>query len=170
MRASTGDLLAARFWPKVQFGPDCWEWQANRLPAGYGQVKIEGRSYGAHRIAWQLTNGPIPDGKSVLHRCDNPPCVRPDHLFIGTQSDNIKDAFAKGRASAPGGGYRGEHPPESVARGSHHGRSKLTEDKVREIRSLAAEGWTLARLSERYGVRMSTLSYVIRRETWAHIA
>lgn len=74
-----------------------WPYQLNRTGSGYGQVTISGRKEYVHRVAWELTNGPIPAGLQVLHRCDNPPCFEPDHLFLGTQADNIRDALAKGR-------------------------------------------------------------------------
>jgi hypothetical protein len=92
--------LEERFWSKVDVcGPDeCWEWTAYRLPAGYGTF---GRpTTTTHRIAWQLTNGPIPEGMFVCHKCDNPPCVNPAHLFVGTQQDNLRDMWSKGRAEA----------------------------------------------------------------------
>lgn len=104
--------LADRFWPKVKVGaPDeCWEWQAvlrhhrRPLPAGsvvkgqYGQFRVTSQySTAAHRMAWQLANGPIPDGKLVCHTCDNRKCCNPAHLFLGTLSDNMRDCSAKGR-------------------------------------------------------------------------
>src|SRR5947209_19331427 len=91
--------LAERFWPKVQKGSDCWEWKAGRKGGKfrYGIITIHSKDELAHRVAWKLTNGPIPDGLWVLHKCDNPPCVRPDHLFLGTQEDNNRDAWEKHR-------------------------------------------------------------------------
>lgn len=86
-----------RFWPKVEKGDGCWEWQAHRNPEGYGVIGIDRVPVGAHRVAWELTYGPIPEGIYVCHHCDNPPCVRPDHLFLGTNSDNIIDAMSKHR-------------------------------------------------------------------------
>ncbi len=90
---------AARFWAKVDIGaPDkCWEWQASCNPAGYGGFQFNGRFGKAHRAAWELANGPIPEGICVLHRCDNPPCCNPAHLWLGTYADNHRDAVAKGR-------------------------------------------------------------------------
>ena len=94
--------LAERFWAKVPtLGVGCWEWAGGRdNDEGYGRIR-EGRGGSpfllTHRVAWELTQGPIPDGLMVLHKCDNPPCVRPDHLFLGTNTDNMRDASAKGR-------------------------------------------------------------------------
>lgn len=94
--------LAEKFWPKVEKAePDgCWEWKANRDRGGYGRMTVAGtprKIDSAHRVAWQLTNGPIPDGLWVLHRCDNRGCVNPAHLFLGTRTDNVRDMMAKGR-------------------------------------------------------------------------
>lgn len=91
-----------RFWSKVDKSGDCWEWTACRTRAGYGQFKSDGRLHRAHRLAWALTNGPIPEGKHVLHRCDNPGCVNPDHLFLGSHQDNMDDMSNKGRRKNPG--------------------------------------------------------------------
>ena len=89
-----------RFWLKVHRGDGCWEWHGCRLSQepkrNYG-IAWNGYDIRAHRYSWELTNGPVPAGMHVLHRCDNPPCVRPDHLFLGTQGDNLRDAVEKGR-------------------------------------------------------------------------
>ena len=88
-----------RFWGKVakRDGEECWEWQGSRKGGGYGSIGIKGGTVAAHRASWVLTNGAIPDNLWVLHKCDNPPCVRPDHLFLGTRLDNVRDMCAKGR-------------------------------------------------------------------------
>ena len=89
-----------RFWSKVDRSGDCWEWMAYRLPKGYGTMRIANRRKGlAHRISWEIHFGPIPTGMHVLHKCDNPPCVNPDHLMLGTAADNIHDMVDKGRHS-----------------------------------------------------------------------
>src|SRR5216684_5338726 len=98
-----------RFWAKVvKNGPTmpgmespCWSWTAS-LSAGYGCLRIEGRTERAHRLSWEIHNGPIPDGMDVLHRCDHRPCARPDHLFLGTALDNMHDAAIKGRMPTGG--------------------------------------------------------------------
>jgi hypothetical protein len=95
----------ARFWKHVEKTDDgCWEWTARCIPVpnhpdqrGHGQIRIDGKAVLTHRFSWELHNGPIPDGLLVLHRCDNRPCVRPDHLFLGTHKDNTLDAMSKGR-------------------------------------------------------------------------
>lgn len=88
--------IEQRFWTKVNKTSGCWLWTAGTI-RGYGQIGINRRPSYAHRVAWELTHGPIPDGASVLHKCDVPLCVRPDHLFLGSQQDNLKDARQKGR-------------------------------------------------------------------------
>lgn len=87
----------ARFWPKVDKAGDCWIWKASKRRKGYGQFQLNGTMVSAHRVAWQIEHGEIPAGLLVCHHCDNPSCVRPDHLFLGTNSDNQKDAGAKKR-------------------------------------------------------------------------
>ena len=89
--------FSTRFWSKVDKTNTCWVWKAFKNDSGYGLFSIKRHMYRAHRIAWELTNGQIPDGIEVCHHCDNPACVRPDHLFLGTQNDNIQDGINKGR-------------------------------------------------------------------------
>lgn len=99
--------VAERFWAKVLKGEGCWEWQGSKSKAGgYGYVHVGGqvnrRPMKAHRLSWELHNGPIPHGLWVLHQCDNPPCVNPSHLFLGTRTDNMQNAASKGRIKTVG--------------------------------------------------------------------
>jgi hypothetical protein len=95
--------LAEQFWTKVNMGGDgCWNWTASTMPSGYGCLRVEGKTKSSHRTVWQLERGEIPHGLCVLHVCDNRRCVRPDHLFLGTRVDNIRDMEAKGRANRSG--------------------------------------------------------------------
>lgn len=86
-----------RFWPRITKSDGCWIWPGAKNADGYGDVAILGTKRKAHRLAWEVTKGPIPEGLFVCHKCDNPPCVNPDHLFVGTNSDNMRDMSSKGR-------------------------------------------------------------------------
>jgi hypothetical protein len=90
-----------RFWARVSRTDDCWEWQAYVKNNGYGVLRHCGRLWHAHRLAWLITHGELADEAFVCHRCDNPRCVRPDHLFLGTHTDNMRDAWSKGRGRNP---------------------------------------------------------------------
>lgn len=107
---------------KIDSVSGCWEWQKSKFPNGYGQTKVERKGTGAHRASWIAFNGPIPEGMQVCHKCDNPGCVNPDHLFVGTGLENIQDSTRKGRRFKPFGVLQGAH--------------KLTEDMVQHIKSL----------------------------------
>lgn len=149
--------LKKRFWEKVLIGDDCWEWQASRRTWGYGQTGVgNGKVRTAHRASWELVKGVIPAGLNVLHRCDNPPCVRPDHLFLGTLSDNMQDCAKKGRVK--GGARKGE---------KHH-KAKLTEAQVTEIRASADESDTA--LALRYSVSRGLIWFIRTNKVWKEAA
>jgi hypothetical protein len=157
--------LHERFWPRVDRSGDCWEWRGGRIPQGYGAVWINGQNHPAHRVAWELTVGPIPPGLMVLHRCDNPPCVNPAHLWLGTQADNMADKVRKGRAAV--GAKNGAHTqPNHRSSGHRPGLGVLTWDEIREIRALAATGTRRADLVERYRVSQSHLSRILNNLVW----
>lgn len=146
------------FWARVDRsgGRDaCWEWTAARRDPGYGAVWIGGRVVPAHRVAWTLTNGPIPDSEDVLHNCDHPPCCNPGHLFLGTDHDNMIDKERKGRANH-------QH---SEARPS----AKLTNDDVREVRRLLENGLLQQEIADRYGVDASQISRINSGHRWRHV-
>lgn len=148
--------LVERFWPKVRVaGPDdCWEWTAHRYPTGYGDISdaLTGRHHVyAHRASWEIAHGPIPDGMSVLHRCDNRGCVNPGHLFIGSQTDNVRDAISKGR-----------HVPPPHLRGERNNKARLTDVQVSEIRERHAEGENFERLAEAFGVWPTSIERIVR--------
>lgn len=157
-----------RFWKRVNMdGDGCWEWTGGRMATGYGSCSYNGRAETTHRISWELTYGGIPEGLHVLHRCDNRVCVRPDHLFLGTHQDNMRDMVAKGRNHHP---YCSPDNP-SHNRGSGHGLSKLTESDVQEIRRLYETGkWLQRELAEMFGVQRGTISGIVRRRGWKHVA
>lgn len=91
--------LEQRFWSRVEKGQECWEWTGARFHFGHGSISQNGRNTAAHRVSWELHNGPIPEGMHVLHTCDNPPCVNPAHLYLGTNADNIADRDRQRRQS-----------------------------------------------------------------------
>lgn len=150
--------LAERFWAKVNKTDICWLWTASLSTHGYGQIGVGRRIQRAHRVAWFLTFGTWPTDK-VCHRCDNPLCVKPDHLFLGTQADNLKDMRDKGR---------GRLPPPSP-RGEANNKTSFTTADVRIIRERYAQGDSLRTLGRAYGVWHTTISDVVHRRTWAHI-
>jgi len=134
--------------------PDsCWLWTGAVNNAGYGKFQLDGRTLGAHKVAWQLANGPVPDGMLVCHRCDNPPCCNPAHLFLGTAADNTQDMHQKGR-----------YP---VRRGMAHHGAKLTDGQVADIRQrLAATSAPYSLLAAEFGVGKSTIWRIARRLNW----
>ena len=133
----------------------CWIWTGCRAGNGYGALKVNQRQYGAHQYAYLLFRGPLSDGAMVCHHCDNPLCVNPQHLFLGTALDNVRDMFSKGR--------------QPIRRGSA-ACSKLNESQVLEIRDLAGRpGIKTAELAKRFGVKPATIRAVIRKRNWRHI-
>lgn len=161
-----------RFWSKVdkngpvpahcpELGP-CWLWLGSADRKGYGwfYLRREGRkqlSKKAPRFAWECTKGPVNTGLWVLHRCDRPQCVNPEHLYLGTPARNTADMIEKGR-----------HKPGSV-RGEEAGCVVLTESDVRTIRVLHSEGVAQRELARRYGVSHQNIRMIVRRRTWAHV-
>jgi hypothetical protein len=151
--------IAERFWEKVRKGDGCWEWIAGTDPNGYGRLSVkmpDGRyiPYLAHRMAWEIENGPIPEGLGVLHSCDNPPCCRIEHLFLGDQGDNMQDCAAKDRTT----------------RGERSASAKVTESQVREMRRrFEAGGITMAALGREFGLNPRTACDIIGKRRWAHV-
>ena len=144
------------FWANVEKSESCWVWRKGRTAAGYGQTRINGEQIYAHRLAWMLSRGPIPNGLLVCHHYDNPPCVRPEHLFLGTRNDNVQDMCRKWR--------RGVVPP---LLGSANHKTKLRHEQVREARKLYAAGrLTMRAIGTRYGVSRHTIADIIRERTW----
>ncbi len=162
--------IETRFWTKVDrsAGPEaCWPWRGYIRTDGYGQFALTHRRPArAHRISWELAHGEIKNGLWVLHRCDNPPCVNPDHLFLGTHADNEADKVNKGRqARGPSNGM--VLHPDRRPRGSKHGRAKLTDEQVLEIReSWERRSCTQSALAAKFGVSISTISLIIKRRRW----
>lgn len=146
----------SRFWKYVDRSSACWNWVGRNKVGEYGRIKISGRSVLSHRYSYELHFGEIPKGKLVCHKCDNPLCVRPDHLFIGTYQDNVDDMVAKGR----GVNLTGEN----------HGRSKLKNCQVLEIRSMYSSGrYFLKDLSNIFGVSVSQIHKCVKLIAWKHL-
>jgi len=142
-----------RFWSKVRKTQTCWVWTACISGNNnYGSFKFEGRMQPSHRVAWVLKHGPIPDGLNVLHRCDNPPCVNPDHLFLGTHAENMADMRTKQRQVAP--------------HGSAHGMSKLVEADVIAIRN---DTRTHREIAADFGVDPTLIGHVKSGRIWTHV-
>lgn len=174
------------FHKKVQSGDilNCWPFMGPFLSHGYGVFGFEGKHWKAHRLAYTLAYGPIPDGLSVCHQCDNPCCCNPNHLFLGTTLDNQRDKWKKGRGTDGDRNGLRKHPeraargnengsrlyPERLARGEEQHLAKLTDDGVREIRRLHATGRYFQKdLAKMFGVDKATIGRITRRETWKHI-
>lgn len=182
----------ARFWSKVEKTPTCWLWKGTLHSAGYGHFQTNGCRYFAHRASYVIAHGPIPPGLSVLHHCDTPDCIRPDHLFLGTQTENMRDMLDKGRHVVqqrtkvwPRGDehWARQHPewvrrgdrhharmrPETMARGERCGAARMTAEQVRAIRHEYRSGKGYTVLGREYGLSKSGIAAIIRRESWAHI-
>lgn len=155
--------LAIRFWAKVEKTETCWLWRAAKAGGSrgcwYGVIgrgsHLEG-NVRAHRLAYELIYGPIPAGMNVCHTCDNPECVRPDHLFLGTQKDNVLDAISKGRQI---------NPP--IKRGENHGMVKLTTTQVLQIREELKAGNRQTDIAEHYNVTQAAISLIKLGKKWA---
>jgi hypothetical protein len=153
------------FWSKVNRSGGahaCWPYMGKRCTKGYGQWSLErkrgAKRTGAHRMAYALTYGEIPAGLQVLHRCDNPPCCNPAHLFIGTHADNMADKARKGRCAA-------------ASKGNLIDSTKLTSEQVLAIRAKHASGQgSCATIAREYGVSKATIGQIISRATWKHVA
>lgn len=142
--------VSERFWARVQKseGDGCWNWTGAVGTPGYPLFEDQYRQIAGHRWIWEQNNGPIPTGMHVCHRCDNPRCVRPDHLFLGTPKDNFDDMVAKGR---------------SAHLGSRNGRARLTNEQAREIRSrFAAGGTTLTALGGSFHISRTAISRIVQ--------
>lgn len=170
------DSTAARFWAKVekngpvpQHRPDlgpCWVWKRRLDKDGYGGFWLNGRNVRAHRVAWEWQHGPLADGELVLHACDTPACVRPDHLFTGTQSVNVADKVTKGR-QAKGDTHPSRTQPGRLRRGERNAASKLDHARVESIRArFAAGGISKAELARQAGVSDTQIGNIVRGKHW----
>ena len=150
--------LSLRFWAKVdiQSDEDCWTWTGGKI-RGYGCIKVDGQVWVSHRLVWSKVIGEIPEGLCVCHTCDNPGCVNPSHLFIGTHQDNMADMVAKGRQAV----------------GENGSRVTLTTDKVLEILKRKPDGICprghRKKLADRYGVHSGTITKIWKGIRWQHL-
>lgn len=150
--------LIIRFIEKlaVNYNNQCWEWQFRKNACGYGTIKVKNKSELAHRISYTLLVGEIPKGVEVCHSCDNRCCVNPEHLWLGTHKENMQDRVNKGYT-------------KGIAQGEKNPREKLKETDIPVIRELYKMGYDSVVLGAQYGVSSSTISSIIRRESWNHV-
>lgn len=150
-----GAALCRIGWQVTDSG--CWEWSAARTAAGYGELRYERTTVRAHRLAYEAWVGTIPDGQVVRHKCDNPPCINPDHLETGTQRDNMRDMSERGRHGKTG------------AKGSTNGQAKLTEQQVRDILIRCQTERSNIVIANDYGVHKGTIKSIRARRFWKHV-
>jgi len=145
------------FWKHVEKTTTCWNWTGATMWKGYGVFGIapERRHLRAHRYAWEIAHGTIPRGLFVLHRCDNRRCVRPEHLFLGTHDDNMRDKMQKGG--------------RIDARGANNYNAKLTDAHVRRLREMSRRGVLHKNIATMFGVTRAAVSYAARGDTWSHV-
>lgn len=164
-----------RFWSSVSQTKTCWNWtsERNNTERGYGRIFIRGRLYYAHRVSYALHHEyDISIALLVCHSCDNPRCVNPSHLFLGTQQDNIDDMISKGRQNTGvsyGDNNGSRKHPESLKRGEDHALAKLTEADIRLIRRLSNNGNSGCSIARRLGVHKKTVYKVIKGVAWKHV-
>ncbi|MFH1185964.1 MAG: HNH endonuclease, partial [Chloroflexota bacterium] len=162
--------LADRLWMKVERRglDDCWPWTGVKYHGGYGRLRFGKRRIFAHRVAYEVSIGPIPNGMFVCHHCDNPACCNPAHLFIGTPADNSHDRDAKGRQSK--GLKQSLAVLSNRPRGEQHPHARFTEAEVIEIRALRATGeWTYRALAKRFGTSHGQVQFIVKRVSWTHV-
>lgn len=158
---TTQDVL--RFKKHIKVAPSgCHEWQGHIMRNGYGQFNVNGKVQLTHRVSYEMSNGCIPQGMYVLHRCDNPACCNPEHLFVGTQADNMRDAKLKGRSRSP--------LIDNPRIGKLNVNAKMTDELVARARSMyATGGYSQPQLARMFGVSKASMNSLLLRKTWAHV-
>ena len=153
----TGSNVEEFFWARVNKSPGCWIWTGGRTVALYGRLKIVDKIVYAHRYSYMLHHGEIPEEMCICHRCDNPSCVNPDHLFLGTKKDNSQDMIRKGR-------HR-----HGRLKGEDHPTAKLTAAQVLAIRHARDVGLQYSDIALLFGICKSQVSNIVRRISWSHL-
>lgn len=165
------------FWLKVEMGDGCWNWMGTKNNSGYGVFRIRGKVIRAHRYSFEIFYGPIPVGKFICHHCDNPACVSPKHLFVGTAKENSADMMKKGRNmhvvkpwTLPHGDRNGTRTrPDTVRKGEKIEWHKLTADEVVQIRERYWSGETAIVLGKEFGVYKSTIYKAVYGFKWKSV-
>ena len=152
------DQELLRFWGRVDIDISldvCWEWKGRKNSDGYGEFDYNNTCTFAHRYSWMTLHGEIPKGMVICHKCDNPPCCNPNHLFMGTVQDNVRDRDAKGR--------------QADRHGKKNGRAVLDEEKVRAIKLLRKNGATYKELQQEFGVSNGCINHIVNGRHWVWI-
>lgn len=162
-----GSRVGLGFWAYVEKTTGCWIWTGSRDKMGYGRYR--GVKYRlspcalAHRISWLIEHGSLDPSLCVLHRCDNPPCVRPDHLFLGTKADNTEDMITKGR------GNNGARPYESRTHGTRNAQARINEEQAVAIRKRVLAGERQKDLASEYRLSVQAVNAIVKGRSWRHV-
>lgn len=150
------DVIRERFWSKVRRTDSCWLWTAANRGNGYGCMRVSRMLIDSHVLSWRIENNgsPLPPGMIVCHRCDVRGCVRPDHLFLGTYSDNLRDSMSKGR---------------TFLRGEQKGNAVLNDNAVREIRRMNRDGFGATRIARALNLNRYAIRGVLEGRSWRHV-
>jgi hypothetical protein len=157
-RLNSQEYIDKCLWSKINKAgeDDCWEWQGHRDLKGYGTLIFFGKRVLAHRVICKLTHEDFDEGLLACHKCDNPPCCNPNHLYPGTYKDNSNDKHQRGRAN--------------ISKGENNGRAKITAAQVIELRNLFAGGMTKGALATKYGLTWSTVDKIVKNQLWKEVA